>query len=242
MAAELARRVAVAQGDAGAADALIRDYLPFIRAEASKATGRIVTEQDDAYSIAMIGFHEAIVSYRALRGAFLPYASVVIRRRLIDFYRKEKRHQGQLSLDQPDGGEDAPPLADRLETPDDPYTQSQLREATRQEIAELSRQLAGFGLSLGDIADNCPRQARTLTACQRALRYAKEDPAIIPELLRTHRLPMAKLAAGSGVERKTLERHRRYLMALLLIYSNGYEIIRGHLAQLLTPSKGGGPA
>ena len=122
------------------------------------------------------------------------------------------------------------------------YTQSQLREATRQEIAELSRQLAGFGLSLGDIADNCPRQARTLTACQRALRYAKEDPAIIPELLRTHRLPMAKLAAGSGVERKTLERHRRYLMALLLIYSNGYEIIRGHLAQLRTPSKGGGPA
>ena len=40
---------------------------------------------------------------------------------------------------------------------------------------------------------------------------------------------MAVLAEGAGVERKTLERHRRYLVALLLAYTNGYEVIRGHL-------------
>ena len=37
----------------------------------------------------------------------------------------------------------------------------------------------------------------------------------------------------SGVERKTLERHRKYMVALLLIYTNGYEIIRGHLKQVM---------
>ena len=30
-----------------------------------------------------------------------------------------------------------------------------------------------------------------------------------------------------------MERHRKYLVALLLIYTNGYEIIRGHLAQVM---------
>ena len=53
------------------------------------------------------------------------------------------------------------------------------------------------------------------------------------EFLRTKRLPITQLSAGSGVEKKTLERHRKYLAALLLIYSNGYEIIRGHLKQVM---------
>ena len=37
----------------------------------------------------------------------------------------------------------------------------------------------------------------------------------------------------SGVERKTLERHRKYILAMLLIQTNGYEIIRGHLRHVL---------
>lgn len=31
---------------------------------------------------------------------------------------------------------------------------------------------------------------------------------------------------------KTLERHRNYLVAILLAYTNGYEIIRGHLSRI----------
>ena len=44
---------------------------------------------------------------------------------------------------------------------------------------------------------------------------------------------MAELAAGSGVEKKTLERHRKYLVAILLAFTNGYTIIRGHLCQVM---------
>ena len=49
---------------------------------------------------------------------------------------------------------------------------------------------------------------------------------------------MNELALGSGTERKTLERHRKYLVAILLAFTNGYTIIRGHLCQL-APAKGG---
>ena len=51
--------------------------------------------------------------------------------------------------------------------------------------------------------------------------------------MQTKRLPIGRLAAGSGVERKTLEQHRKYMVALLLIYTNGHEIIRGHLKQVM---------
>ena len=46
------------------------------------------------------------------------------------------------------------------------------------------------------------------------------------------------LADGAGVERKTLERHRRYLVAVLLICTNGYEIMRGHIMQVLKGGEG----
>ena len=90
-----------------------------------------------------------------------------------------------------------------------------------------------FGLRLEDVAENCPKQQRTLEACRNVLRYARETEGILEEFLRTKRLPITQLSAGSGVEKKTLERHRKYLAALLLIYSNGYEMIRGHLKQVM---------
>ena len=107
------------------------------------------------------------------------------------------------------------------------------REAARGEIEELTRQMEEFGVSLTDVAENCPRQERTLRACRKALYYAKEHPEILEEFLRTKRLPIARLCQGSGTERKTMERHRKYMVALLLIYTNGYEIIRGHLKQVM---------
>ena len=112
-----------------------------------------------------------------------------------------------------------------------------LREATRAEIAEFGRQLASFGIGFSDVADNCPRQERTLAACRAVLDCARANPILLDKLLRTGRLPIRDLVLGSGVDKKTIERHRKYLVAILLAFTNGYEIIRGHLCQL-TPRGG----
>ncbi len=234
-----AEKVYLAKADIALADELIRDYLPFIRFEASKAAGRVVTEQDDEMSVAMIAFHHAIESYSRFRGAFLSYAAVVIRRGLIDWYRKEKRHRGIVSLDGPVNSDGDGSVGDTVADGTDEYERTGMRDAARQEIEELTAQLKSFDVSLADIAGNSPKQLRTLAACHRALGYARENPELISELKQSKRLPIAKLCAGSGVERKTLERHRKYLLALLVIYSNGYEIIRGHLKQVFISQKGG---
>ncbi len=238
----IAERVSMAKADIALADELIRDYLPFIRSEASKAAGRIITEQDDEISVAMIAFHQAIGSYSRLRGAFLSYAAVVIRRRLVDWYRKEKRHRGIDSLDAPVRQDSDGTVGDTVADAKDEYERVGTRDATRLEIEELTAQLKSFDVSLSDIAENCPKQTRTLAACRSALAYARENPELIGELKQSKRLPLARLCAGSGVERKTLERHRKYLLALLVIYSNGYEIIRGHLKQVFVTQKGGATA
>ena len=219
-----------AKQDMAAADEMIRAYMPFIRKETAKFLKRpVVEENDDELSIAMIAFYEAILDYSILRGSFLHYAALHIKSRLIDHTRKEKRHRDLTSIDHPESEGEETPQKDKLADPNDPIHEGMLRDATRVEIEEFSSAIRAFGIQLSDVADQCPKQERTLETCRIALAYAKENQQIMDEFLRTKRLPLALIASGSGVERKTLERHRKYIVALLLAYTNGFEIIRGHL-------------
>ena len=180
---EIIRQVYAAKEDAQAADRLIDAYMPFIRAETAKFLKRPPVEgSDDELSIAMFAFYEAIHGYFRIRGAFLKYASLLIRSRLIDYYRKERKHLRVVSLDTPADGDDAP-LGDLLADGRDHGEEMAHREATRREIEELTRQMEAFGVGLPDVADNCPRQERTLNACRKALQYAKEHPELLEQLL-----------------------------------------------------------
>ena len=231
---QIISRVYEAKTDSRAADELISSYMPFIKSETAKFLKRPPDPSDDELSIAMFAFYEAIRSYTKSRGAFLNFAALQIRSRLIDNYRREKRNKGQISLDSSDEEQ-----ADLLETiPDgnDEYEANEMREATRQEIEELSAQMTAFGVSMTDVADNSPRQSRTVESCRRAIAYARSHPDLLEDFLRTKRVPIARLAEGAAVDRKSLERHRRYRVAVLLICTNGYEILRGHIMQVL---KGG---
>ena len=233
---KIIQQVYAAKEDSQEADRLIGAYMPFIKAETAKFLQRPpIAGYDAELSIALLAFHAAICGYSRPRGSFLKYAAMLINSRLIDYHRKEKRHGHTISLDTPIGEEEKT-IADILAEDGDHSENIVTRDATRQEIEELTRQMEQFAVSLTDVAENCPRQQRTLQACRKALLYAQEHPELMDDFLRTKRLPIAKLAEGGGVERKTLERHRKYMVALLLIYTNGFEIIRGHLKQVM---KGG---
>ena len=228
-----------AKTDPEAADAFIGQYIGFIRSETVKFTHAAPEDgHEDELSIAMLAFYEAILSYERSRGAFLPYAARAIRNRLIDYYRTEKRHGNVISIHAPAGDEEDRSLLETLPDTRDEIGEYEARTASQQEIQEFGEQLARFGITFSDVADNCPRQSRTLTACRRVLDFARANPELLERVERTGKLPMAELAAGSGVEKKTLERHRKYLVAILLAFTNGYAIIRGHLCQL-APAKGG---
>lgn len=239
---ELASRVLAAKRDQRLADDLVRDYLPFIKSETAKFLGRSPQQgRDDELGIAMFAFHEAVMAYDRARGAFIPLAATSIRNRLIDFARRERRHADVLSLDErrsTSDDEDERTIVETIASERDEIGERQTREASRREIAEFVARLSDFGLTLLDVSENCPKQERTLAACQRVLCHARQAPELLERLEKTGKLPVAELAAGSGVERKTIERHRRYLVAALLAFTNGFEIIRGHLRRIV-PEGGG---
>lgn len=232
---EIVQQVYDAKSSLDAADELILQYMPFIKSETSKFIKRAPIEgQDDELSIAMIAFHEAIQAYDQDKGSFVSLASTLIRNRLIDFWRSNKRHDDVISLETTvySGDDSEQRLEDTLADDFDQEEAYTSREATQAEIEELSQQMLDFGVSLEDVAENCPKQERTLLACQSVIDAAKSNEDIMEDFLRSKRLPIKRIVDLSGVAKKTIERHRKYIVALLLIYSNGYEIIRGHLREM----------
>ena len=227
---DISEKVYMAKDDSIAADRLIEEYMGFIKGQVRKMVGGR-DDWEDELSIGMFAFYEAVIAYERSKGAFIPYAARAIRMRLIDYYRRERRHRGVISIHSTIG-EDGDTIGDTLPAPGDHAEETERREAAAWEIEEFGKKLAGFGISFSDVADNCPKQGRTLEACGRVLSYAKSRPELLLELERTGKLPVSELVKGSGVERKTVERHRKYLVALLLAFTNGYEIIRGHLYKL----------
>lgn len=164
---------------------------------------------------------------------------MLIKSRLIDFKRSESRHYGVVSLDETiDDGEEESTLMDRIPSKYMDAKEDVRLEATQREIFELTQVLREFGVSLSEMSENSPKQDRTLEMCQRVIRYAKNNPEILEELLQTKKLPLAKLIEGSKADRKTIERHRKYVIVMLVILTNGYDIIRGHLSKVYQ-EKGG---
>ena len=220
--------VLAAKEDPEAADRLINQYMGFIRAEAKKLS---FGDGEDELSIAMFAFYEAVLGYERSRGNFLKFASKVIRSRLIDYHRAESLHRGHGSLNE-STSEDGAELLELLPDTRNDIEELNTREAAQSEIEEYARALAAFGITFSEVADNCPKQERTLAACMDALNYARRRPELLAAVEKSGKLPMTELASGAGVERKTLERHRKYLVAMLIAFTNGFEIIRGHLCRL----------
>lgn len=230
----IVQQILAAQQSADAADGFIRQYLPFIKSETAKFMKKNPIEgQDEELNIAMFAFYEALCAYQRGKGAFLKLAAVAIRNRLIDHFRREQRHTGLVYYDKTiSEDDDQTTFLDGLAHEKDEYEELTHREATQDEIAEFTRQLQEFGISLTDVAESCPKQERTLKACLDALAYAKQHPDLLDQMVESKKLPISALAMGADVEKKTLERHRKYVLAILLAFTNGYEIIRGHLYQL----------
>lgn len=208
------------QGDREARDALLRDFTPFILRVASQVRGRYIrTGEDEEVSVGLLAFNEAIDAYVPDRGAFLSFAQTVITRRLIDHYRRRQKEPAMplSELEQDDGPDAAGPtvldLAARAV-----WQAREQDEARRAEIAELAAALAVFGIRFDDLPKHCPRHRDARARAIQLAAVLAEDRELARQLQSTGVLPVAALAARTGASKKTLERHRRYIIAVALIF------------------------
>lgn len=130
----------------------------FILRTASRHAGHTVTRSDDEYSVALLAFYEAVKGYDPAGGPFGAYASLVIGRRLADYYRASHRFDAEVSL--------APQTFDGTVEEDAADAGVQLAVVEKlgemrtvcaaEEIESADEQFAKYGFSFYDLASCSP--------------------------------------------------------------------------------------
>lgn len=216
-------------GDAEARNELIHRFTPFILAVASRVTGRYINiGNDDEASIGLMAFNEAIDSFNSDRGSsFLTLAETIIRRRLIDFFRREGRHRQVLSLQSPEvemaaaASSSAPEMINMVDEMLD----------RRQEIVRYQKELAAYGITFKELVKVSPRHRDARDRALAAARVVAENPFFRQYLLDRKALPLKALEKSVETSRKTLERHRKYIIAIAVMLMGNYEYLTGYLGQ-----------
>ena len=185
---------------------------------------RYVSESDDAWSISLIAFSEVLDQYDPDKGNFEAYARMVIRRRLVDDLRRQRKFQSEIDVAPEAFAGSADPEEGQLNPVDRIVARNAMQPEPdlSEEIAEASRLLAAYGFSFWDLADCSPKAGKTRTACASAIRHVLRTPGMIQKMQSTRRLPIYALAAGSRVSLKVLARHRRYIIAAVEILTGDY--------------------
>ena len=230
---DLDHEIALAQaGNAEIRDSLLRKYTPFISRVTSKVCKRFIDpSSDDEFSVALEAFDEAILKYTTDRGSsFLSFADLVIRRRVIDFIRKEARHTGQLSLERrEDGEEESDQSALEAQVAMKQFQLDYEADLRREEIQHYKEKLQAFDIDLMELPEVSPKHS---DARQNAISIAKtlvSNKELRASFLQKQKLPMKELMRDVDVSRKTVERNRTYIIAVSLLLLEDYQYLHQYL-------------
>lgn len=203
-------------GDASAREKILLESKPFIHSTAVKFCGRSLEwGRDDELSIGLMAFNEAIDRFQEERKIpFLAFVRLVIKSRLADYFRSEVRHRHQPLEYQV---ADYEPI--QMETKQ--AWENYLREAEvrerQEEVIEFQKELSRHGISVSELVETSPKHRDSREGLIAVAKMVAERPELMEHLIRTKRLPVKELALLSGLHRKTIEKARRYIIAMSLL-------------------------
>ncbi|WP_374099749.1 RNA polymerase sigma-I factor [Sediminibacillus dalangtanensis] len=212
---------------------LLKAYQPFVAKSVSDVCKRYIDPQiDDEFSVGLLAFNEAMLSYSADKGSsFLSFARLVVKRRVIDYIRQEQTKTAAASIDEP--LEDA-----QLENPSEVNAAKAIYQDQvdswyrREEIRDLQDKLKEYKLSFEELTVISPKHRDARESAIRVARVLYENEFLRSYVLKKRKIPIKNLVNYVDVSKKTLERNRKFILAIFIILSGDYIYLKDYLKGL----------
>lgn len=207
----------------------VEEYKPFIAACANKVSGRYLDYGlDDELSIAMMAFVEAVNSFDKSKGNFFSFSRNVIKRRIIDYYRTQSCHNNVVPLTLYVDGQDEEFDISSGEAVQI-FSDQRLAEYRRLELEELGKELAAWNITYSDLAKVSPKHNKTRNQCSELVGIILSHPDMMQQVMTKKYLPIMQLEKVSGIPQKTIERFRKYIIAVVIIITGDYTYIKDYI-------------
>ena len=198
---------------------IIEEYIPFIIKTISKFTNRYVSiENDEEFSIGLVGFYEAIQKYNNDKGPFLPFAQLVITSRLKNYYNKENKHNLHISMDSME--EEGINIKEKLSNPIE--DKSELVD----EMDELKREINIFGFSLEDLVDEAPKHVDTRANALDLSEKVSKDKPLVDFMYTKMRLPIKQISLKYRVTQKVIKGSKKFIITGIIIFYRNFRNLK----------------
>ncbi|MCR4902940.1 MAG: RNA polymerase subunit sigma [Butyrivibrio sp.] len=227
-----------AKNDEKAISELINKDKAFIKGTAYKTVNHFITENDDEWSISLIAFNEAVKSYDESKGAFYPFAQMVIKRRLLDYIYSQEKFKNELSQEPSvisgDLDDQDEPTALQMEVQSKNAelslrTGNSVNNPIKDEIESLQAILKEYGFTFYDLAKCSPKADKTKKACAEITAVIIENQEIRTKMRNSKTIPIADITKKVNIHRKIFEHHRKYIIAAVEILSGDYPLLSEYM-------------
>lgn len=222
MAETLEARVLSAKRSQKELELLLTEYRPFI---ISAVLSVCPAGGDDAFQTGFIAFTQAVELYEKEKGSFLSLAKTIIKRKVVDFVRKEKTVREDAVLDSVrDEADNTVQLASSQV-----YRVNVENEERREEILLLTSELNKWSISVSQLSKASPRHESTKNACKTIIYEMINNEKLLALFKNEKKLPVMELMRKTGIKRKLIEDHRRYIVAAIIIHTGDFPYMREYI-------------
>jgi len=217
----------IKDGDVLLRNKFIDDFKPFILKCVCQLVGKKSNLiQSDEYSIALIAFNEAIESYNIdKKTMFVSFSKQVIRRRLIDYLRSTKKNNITVPFsyfNDYDSSFEEKYLYDESSDHSSDFD-------TKEEIKNLELKIFEYKMTIEDLIECSPKHRDTIVSCLNVATIIIENELLYQKFINKKILPYKELTERVNLCRRTLEKNRKFIIAMVFVLKSDLEILKKYI-------------
>jgi len=219
----------IKKGDDFLRNEFINSYKPFIIKSVSQITNKnIDIESSEEFSIGLMAFNESIECYNEEKKySFMDFSKQVIKRRVIDYLRISQKNANVY------------PFSSFEETTNfeeflvDNNSNHIYEFEMKEEFAYLAKSMQNFGVTIDQLINSAPKHKDTRSNCVKIAKLIADNEDLYQKFCLKKTLPFAELRQKVNQSQRTLEKNRRFIIAMVLILKSNLDMLKKYIEDLL---------